>query len=43
MSISAFFNKVEASIIEVINNDLRNSIKEEGTFFEWSIEIRKKW
>lgn len=33
MPISSFLNKVEASIIEVINNHFRNIIKEEGDVF----------
>lgn len=32
MDLPSFLNKIEASIIEVMNNHLRNVVKEEGSF-----------
>lgn len=40
MFISFFLNKVEASIIEVLNNNLRNRFVE-GAFSDWDAEMRK--
>lgn len=34
MIITSLTNKMEANIIEVMNNNLRNTNKEEGTFTE---------
>lgn len=42
-NITSLYNKVEASITEVMNNYIRKITKEEGTFTEWDEEIKKNW
>ena len=43
MDVTLFLSKVEACIIEVENNNLRNSNKEEGSFSKWDVDMCKKW
>ena len=43
MSDASFFNKVEGSITDVINNHLRNTMKEEGSFIDWDVDMKKNW
>jgi hypothetical protein len=43
MNTISLLNKVEAKIIEVTNNHLRNSYKEEGPFSDWDSEIMINW
>ena len=43
MLIPSFLNKVKANITENMNNKLRNSINEEGTFSDWDAEMRINW
>ena len=43
MDLTSFFNKLEACIIEVANNNLRNSYKEEGSFIDWDVDMCKHW
>ena len=42
MALSYFFNKLEACISEVGNNNLKNSYKEEGSFSDWDAKIWEK-
>ena len=39
----SFLNKVEASIIEVMNSYLRKTTQIEGSFFEWDGNMKKEW
>ena len=43
LNISSLLNKIEASIIEVINCNIRKNSKEEGSFSEWDAEMKKNW
>ena len=36
-------NKIEASIKEVINNHVRNTIKEEALLLDWDANMWKNW
>lgn len=41
MDLTLFFNKLEACVIEVANNYLRISHKEEGSFLDWDANMHK--
>lgn len=43
MDPKSFFNKVEACIIKVANNNLRKSYKEKCLFIGWDADMHKNW
>ena len=43
MEIPTLINKMEACIVEVENNNLRNEHKEEGIFLDRDMKIQKNW
>ena len=43
MTVTSLTSKVKANIIELMNNNLRNIVKEEGTFIDWDVEMKKRW
>ena len=41
MDLTSFFNKLEACIIEVANNNLKNSYEEEGSFSHCNADMHR--